>query len=107
MKAFYSPSPRIRNILDAGLILLLLLAISAHGQGAARQPAAQRLPSQALAPESAAATHLAAPLPRLAGENIVAPQTPADDNTLAAMIAAENAALTLPQYWIVLPLITR
>ena len=32
---------------------------------------------------------------------------PLDNNTLAAMIAAENAALTLPQYLTGLPIITR
>ena len=41
------------------------------------------------------------------GIDPISNQAVLDNNTLAAMIAAENAALTAPQYFIDLPLIIR
>jgi hypothetical protein len=44
--------------------------------------------------------------PQAAGENS-SPTAPLDNITLAAVIAAENAALTLPQYLTDLPIVNR
>jgi hypothetical protein len=61
---------------------------------------------------SAARELLVSDAPPLAGPGAVgAPPSSVsaalDDNTLAAMIAAENAALSLPVYFVDLPVITR
>jgi hypothetical protein len=89
MKTHAHGSSRWRAILDGVLILLLALALTArddNAQAQARDRAAAR--DQALARYEAAPVVL-------------------DNNTLAAMIAAENAALTLPQYLLDLPLVHR
>jgi hypothetical protein len=93
MSAGEFPSRRLRMLLDALLVLILLLLI------AGRNPGAQNTVAQAQAVYSQPAPAGALPAP----DNLPA----LDNHTLAAMIAAENAALTLPQYLLELPLLTK
>ncbi len=95
-------SQRWRAIFDCTLIALIIL-----------MAAANHLPAQAR-PEPQASTKatLAADPMTLTDLNLASSQaTPAlpelDNNTLAAMIAAENAALTLPLHLVDIPLIIR
>jgi hypothetical protein len=106
MNAVDSPSRRLRTLLDCLLILLLILVLSAQDQlvlGQVRQP----LSAGAQAADSSLFPSPALVDQGLANEPQPAGQAPQDNNTLAAMIAAENAALTLPQYLVGLPVVTR
>jgi len=92
---------RWRAILDCILILLILLVASAKYLNAQASSAAQASPQQFLA---------IAPLPA-DGLDLQSTQTPAlpelDNKILAQIIAAENAALTLPLYLSELPFLVR
>jgi hypothetical protein len=89
MKAHTLNARLCRAILDGVLILLLALALAARDEGAQAQAR-----YQAAAGQTQVLYH--------------APAGPAlDNNTLAAMIAAENAALTQPQYLLDLSLMHR
>ncbi len=100
-------SPRLRTLLDCCLVLLLILLITAQGQPVQAQTRLQPLAAGGLATGPLPAPQTAAAILGLPGESPSSGLTSLDNNTLAALIAAENAALTLPQYWINLPVITR
>ena len=98
---------RVRLILDCFLVFALILAIilSSHPTQANTELQttalnAQPANSQALHPQDTLIEPLDSDNPPTDGVTI-------DDNMLAALIAAENAALTLPQYLIGLPIIQR
>ncbi len=93
---------KFRRILDAILILLVLMIV-AGTPTLARAGSGQRTDFSAPAavghsPVAGVAVNSTNPHPVLA---------PLDDNTLAAVIAAENSALTPPIYFVDLPLISR
>jgi hypothetical protein len=97
-----SPYRRIRLILDCALVLLVILmagAIFLPGQAGyvANYATRDALASAGLpfSNQGMASAQSAQALPDL------------DNNTLAAMIAAENAALTPPIHFIELPLLVR
>jgi hypothetical protein len=105
MRTISPTSRRLRAILDGLLILLLALLLTARDSRAQAQVRDQ-------APASHAAGFQSVPLPaRIPAESASADHSPAegtpelDNNTLAAVIAAENAALTPPQYLLDLPLV--
>jgi hypothetical protein len=89
---------RLQLVLDCILILLLMLIASGNRLAVRAEPNQQAAPAamdlgmNPVAPDSSPVD--AQPAPALL-----------DDNTLAAMIAAENAALTPPLYFSDLPLI--
>jgi hypothetical protein len=102
MSANRSPNHRFRIILDCALVLLVILIaganyLSGQARSEAGSAAGEALVSAA-SPLSDADLATAQPVPAL----------PAlDNNTLAAMIAAENAALTPPILFTDLPLVIR
>jgi hypothetical protein len=116
MKTHSPAARRWRAILDGLLILLLVLVLTARDEGAQAQ-ARERAPVRYEAPASQALGSEGATGPMAAELSLeeVAPVQPEalpapaalDNNTLAAMIAAENAALTEQQYWLDLPLVQR
>ncbi len=96
-----------RAILDGLLILLLMLALTARDNRAQAQARDQAPASQAVGFENATLPgKLPAEVAPAAPEALPAPAV-LDNNTLAAMIAAENAALTQQQFWLDLPLVHR
>jgi len=101
----FNPS-RLRTILDCLLLLAVILVaigkIHTVQANAENQAIEQRTSMESsldgLQQNSSSA--------QVIGENS-SPAAPLDNNTLAAIIAAENAALTLPQYLTDLPIVTR
>ncbi len=98
---------RFRLLLDCLLVIAVLLAIVANYQPD-QAIAASQVQLQAvitgIAPEYR--QEYQAPITSIETE-VIRNSVTLDINTLAAMIAAENAALTLPQYMTDLPIITR
>jgi hypothetical protein len=103
-------SRRFRAILDCLLILLLALVLSTHDDNARAQAGSRAAAGDAIGYESmtllgnnpvvdSPADHAPANLSPLTAPAVL------DNNTLAAVIAAENAALTPPQYLLDLPLL--
>ena len=100
MNAKPFPFHGLRMILDCLLIILFILIISAHDLSVHAE-SKDHFNQVAHAVDPAL---LAADLEAM----IIAPRlVTLDDNTLAAMIAAENAALTESIYFTEMPLITR
>jgi hypothetical protein len=97
----------IRLILDGILLLSVILAVIAYRQPsqASVEPQTQPQTVQVVS-ASGLSQENTAPIPSLETDPITNSVT-LDNNTLAAMIAAENAALTPPQYMTGLPVITR
>lgn len=102
MSANRSPNHRFRIILDCTLVLLVILIAGANFLSGQARPeadsAAQQAQVSAAPPLSGAGLENALPAPASAA---------LDNNTLAAMIAAENAALTPPILFTDLPLVIR
>ncbi len=107
MTARAFPSRRFRTILDCSLVLLLIL-ISLPGERPIQARArSQPLPRDAYALEPSGPSNRNPASQAPASSDPPAELAPQDDNQLAAMIAAENAALTLVNIPIYLPAITR
>ena len=102
MNVALTHSQRLRAILDCILIALLaLLAILTHQPAQAmpgQQPPARVVQVAASIPHS---------IPASADARSGLALSPLDDITLAWIIAAENAALTAPQYMLNIPIVTR
>ena len=99
MNADTFPSRRFRTLLDCLLVLILLLLIGAQGPRASGQGAAGVIKDQP-APMAA--------IEALPGALSQAANLPtADNKTMASVFAAEMSALTLPEYMLSLPLLTR
>jgi hypothetical protein len=105
MKSHPLAMRRLRAILDVLLILLLALALSgredraqAQARYQARQARAAGLERASLPGDLAQEAALAAPAAPPAAVEL-------DNNTLAAMIAAENATLVEAQFSLDLPLV--
>ena len=98
---------RLRTILDCFLVILIvLLAVAAHHParaGADHQASAVAAP----AVDAKALMDIQPATVGVASVNPSLDQPLLDNNTLAAIIAAENAALTLPQYLVDLPVLSR
>ncbi len=84
---------KLRTILDCVLVFLLILVASANHLAAARDVLATEAMTLATSDQ--------------VGTNPGVDQPMVDNNALAGMIAAENAALTLPIHFVDLPLVTR
>jgi len=98
---------RVRLILDGILVLALVLAVilSSHPTQANVEPPASALNAEALSSQALhAAGNLVEPA---ASDNPPVEGVTIDNNTLAVLIAAQNAALSSPQYLIGLPIIQR
>lgn len=96
-----SPPRHLRAILDGCLILLLILLLTVQGRPTLAETG--QLPTVSGAP----APGVALPAQGFADLSPVPHSVQASTTTLAAMIAAENAALGLPQYFVDLPVIYR
>jgi hypothetical protein len=98
---------RLRAILDVLLILLFALALTARDNSAQAQVRYQATAGQAVGFEQASLpggqAAEAAPAAPGASPGAVA----LDNKTLAAIIAAENAALTSQEFFLDLPLVHR
>lgn len=93
---------RLRTILDGALIILIILVAATSFLPFHAKPAAQASSQERLAVAPLSLSDMGAENFQLAtGAGLL------DNNTLAAMIAAENATLTPPQYFVELPLISR
>jgi hypothetical protein len=98
---------RMRLILDGLLVLALILAITLSSYPT-KANAELQTPASNTQPVSTQALHSQDTLVEpLAGSNPLTDGVTIDNNTLAAIIAAQNAALTPPQYMIGLPIIQR
>lgn len=102
MSAKRSPNMRLRIILDCTLVILFFLTVSASYLSAQARIEAR---------SSARGTLVSDPVP-MTNKGLESLQpVPAfpelDNSTLAAMIAAENAALIPPVHFTDLPLVTR
>lgn len=93
---------KLRTILDCVLVFLLILVASANHLAAQAKTGQQPAASDVLVTQT-----MTLSAGDLIGANPGVNQPLADNNTLAGMIAAENAALTLPIHFIDLPLVTR
>jgi hypothetical protein len=93
MNVPFSSTHRWRTILDGCLIILLILFLAAQGQGARAESANPMPVVNALLPGE--------------GEAPAPGEVQISNTTAAAIIAAENAALGLPQYTFSLPTIFR
>lgn len=107
MSAVGSPTRRLRLLLDCYLVLLLILAISAQDQRVLGQAGRQPMTAGRQADDSSLFSSPAAVDMGQAVEPLPPDQVTLDNKTLAAMIAAENAALTPPQNLLDLPVVTR
>lgn len=98
---------RIRLILDCTLLLAVLLVIMVSFHSTQAKPAAQASPQTILIESS---QDLSAQFQLNGAAEVTQAITNSvtlDNNMLAALMAAENAALTSPQYLNDLPIITR
>jgi hypothetical protein len=94
------PKRRFRTILDCSLVLLLILAAIPGERRSQARAGAQPLPREGYALESTNPSANQEPARNAPSEELA----PQDDNLLAAMIAAENAALTMLNTVIDVPL---
>jgi hypothetical protein len=102
MSADHFPIRRVRTILDVVLFAALILAAVANFWPAQARLAAQPSSDEIRVVKAMPLADLSPAAPSQASDLSLL-----DDSTLAAMIAAENAALTLPQYFVGLPVINR
>ncbi len=109
MNAGTIPSPRLRALLDLILAVALVLLLVLTARDSRAQARAQRsLPDAApLAVAPGPLPQTGPPVNSLAAEPPGSGLPSLDANTLAAVIAAENAALMLPMYGTHLPVITK
>ena len=98
-------SRRFRTILDCCLILALILLLSAEDFPAQAKTSNQHYTKDAIVTEMMILSNDSPATDILTGVNPSLDLAQLDDNTLAAMIAAENAALTASQYLLSLPVI--
>ena len=101
----FNPS-RLRTILDCLLVLAVILVAIGNIRTVQANAEHQAIEQGAPMESSQAGSQQNSITAQAAGENS-SPAAPLDNITLAAMIAAENAALTLPQYLTDLPIVTR
>lgn len=98
---------RLRLVLDGLLVCLIVVLAIAYHQPARAGDAYQASAAVPSAVDSAALMDIQSATSRVASTNPFLEQPLLDNNTLAEIIAAENAALTLPQYLVDLPIISR
>ncbi len=101
----FNPS-RLRTILDCLLVLAVILVAIGNIRSVQANAEYKVIEQRTSLENSLAGLQQNSVNLQIAGENS-SPSAPLDNNTLAAMIAAENATLTLPQYLTDLPIITR
>ena len=101
------PFRRLRMMLDCTLIFLLILIVIANYLPVQAKTRYQPFAPDAINAEAITLSNHGAENLGLASVNPSHDLVLPDNNLLAAMIAAENAALTLPQYFIDLPMISR
>lgn len=93
---------RLRTILDGALVILILLLAVASSKPVDARPEQEATSRQWTNAAPIEPEHSAG-----AGGRASQHLSPLDNATLAGMIAAENAALTLPQHLVNLPVIVR
>ncbi len=98
---------RFRTILDCSLVLLLILISLPSERPIQARTRSQPPPRDAYTLESTGPSNRNPAIQAPASSDPPLELAPQDDNQLAAMIAAENAALTLVNIPIYLPAITR
>lgn len=102
MSANPLPYRRLRIILDCALVVLVILIAGANYLSGQARPEAGSVAGETLIADGRRLSDAGLPSAQLA------PDLPVlDNNTLAAMIAAENAALTPPIHFTDLPLVIR
>ena len=98
---------RWRIILDCVLVLLVVLLAVAGYRPARAGDDRQAFSVSAPVADSTALRDSQSATARASSVNPSPDQPLLDNNTLAEIIAAENAALTLPQYLVDLPMVSR
>jgi hypothetical protein len=98
---------RIRLILDALLVLAVVLAIFTYRQSGQANAGLQSQPKAALSDNTWDTQAQSISSMPISGTEVIGNSIILDNETVAAVIAAENAALTPPQYLTSLPVITR
>ncbi len=88
-------SKRSRTILDCSLILLLILILISSSRSTPATARSQALPGGVFSLETASLSRADDASPGPGSTDPPAQLAPVDDNLLAAMIAAENAALSV------------
>ena len=98
---------RIRLILDCFLLVAMILVVIARIHPIQASAGTQSSPLVILAEISQGLTERSQASQMDDVTQAITSSVPRDDYTLAALMAAENAALTSPQYLTGLPIITR
>jgi biopolymer transport protein ExbD len=101
------PLSRLRLVMDIFLVLAVIIALTAYLRPST---ASAQLPTQSQAASSQDSPGLSMqdqPVALALDTDVITGTVILDNETLAAVIAAENAALTQPQYVITLPVIIR